>query len=370
VDYRNVAVRFKGNGTFVEAQRSYKRPFKIDLGKGAANRKLGNRRVLNLHNLAADKSFLSDTLAYEFFREAGVPAPRTAFARVRLSREGAFEGRLLGLYLLAENLDEDWAREFFGVERMSLFKPVTTEPFEYLGEDWSAYEGIYDPKTAVGPWQQQRLIDLARLVTCADQATFAARIGDLIDLDEFARFLACEAMVANYDGILNTGQNYLLYLNPWGGHFGFVPWDQDHSWGEFGMVGTTDQRARANVWRPWLGENRFLERMLTLGAFRQRYRQELEWLRAHLFVPERLGRRIDALAEVVRPFVAEESSERLGRFERATGGTMVAHSEGKPAKPGPPVHSYKQFFTARARSVGAQLAGQEVGVVLSRGGIR
>ena len=42
----------------------------------------GRTLRFNLGNLSADFTCLSDSLAYEYFRDAGVPAPRTAFARV------------------------------------------------------------------------------------------------------------------------------------------------------------------------------------------------------------------------------------------------------------------------------------------------
>ena len=367
VTLEKVAVRFKGNGTFVSSQRTYKRPFKIDLSKGAKPRSFAERSVLNLHNLVADNSCLSDTLGYEFYRAAGLPAPRTAFARLRMTIEQAFENRLLGLYLLVENPDAEWAMETFGVEGMAIFKPVTCELFKYLGDDWQAYEGIYDPKTKLDKWQQQRLIDLSKLVTQSDTASFAKRIGEFVDLGQFARFLACEVLLANYDGILNTGQNFILYLDPYGGRFGFVPWDLDHSWGEFPLTGTFELRAHASIWHPWLGDNLFFERMFMVPEFRQLYRNELRRLRSTLFVPDTLGDRVCRLAEIIRPFVAEESDEKLAKFEVAVSGL------GKQDKPRQsavqqhqPVYSYKKFFAARAGSVERQLSGKETGIVLRR----
>lgn len=371
VTFEKIAVRFKGNGTFVNSQRTYKRPFKIDLSKGAKPRRFAERSVLNFHNLVADNSCLSDTLGYEFYRAAGLPAPRTAFARLRMTIERSFENRLLGLYLLVENPDAEWARETFGVEGMTIFKPVTCELFKYLGDDWQAYEGIYDPKTKLDGWQQQRLIDLSRLVTQSDNASFAKRIGEFVDIGQFARFLACEVLLANYDGILNTGQNFILYLDPYGGRFGFVPWDLDHSWGEFPLTGTFEQRAHASIWHPWLGDNLFFERMFMVPEFRHLYKSELRRLRSTLFVPETLGQRVTGLAEIIRPFVAEESDDKLAKFE------LVVHGLGKQDKlrasttqSHQPMYSYKKFFAARAASVERQLLGRETGIVLSRGSAR
>ena len=141
--------KFKGNGTFVNSQRSYKRPFKINLSRNVATQQLAGRMTLNFHNLVADASCLSDTMAYEFFRDADVPASRTEFARLRLTVKGRFDDRLLGLYVVVENPDEDWAREQFGVEGTVLFKPVTYELFKDLGDDWKTYAGIYDAKMKV-----------------------------------------------------------------------------------------------------------------------------------------------------------------------------------------------------------------------------
>lgn len=367
VHFSKVGARFKGNGTFVGSQRTYKRPFKVELNKYSKKQHLAGIKTLNLHNLTADASCLSDTLGYEFFREAGVPAPRTSFARVRLSIDGRFENRLLGLYVMVENPDAQWARAQFGVDGVALFKPVTYELFDDLGEDWKAYEGIYDPKTKLEPGQTSRIIGLAKLASHGSDKEFSERIGDFIDLDEFARFLACQVILANYDGFLSNGQNFLLYLEPRTKRFGFIPWDLDQCWGKFGYIGTIRQREQASLWHPWVGENRFLERMLRVSAVQAAYRRELERLLATLFVPERLGRRMDELALIARPFVAEESPRRLARFEREVAAEVSDVTNPGKTNSTPRGFCFRRFFKARAASVTAQLDGRSQGVILTRG---
>jgi spore coat protein CotH len=347
--------------------RTYKRSFKIDLKKHAKSQGLVGRTTLNFANLSADSSFLSDALAYEFYRDAGVPASRTAFARLLLTIDGRFNGRLLGLYVIVENPDAQWAREQFGVEGITLFKPVTYELFKDLGDDWKAYEGIYDPKTKTKPKHQRRVIELAKFVTAASDSDFAERVGEFIDLDEFARFLACEVILSNYDSILDNGQNFLIYLDPRTDKFGFIPWDLDHSWGEFPLIGTADLRERASLWHPWVGQNRFLQRMLTAEPFRARYREEIERLLATMFVPERLNRRLEELAAVVRLFIAEESTNRLAKFEIAVADKWSEGlRDGNRFDPNHPVFQLKRFFGARAESVRRQLEGKAAGVELPR----
>jgi len=357
----------QGNGTFLSALRTYKRPYKLDLGKHASHQQLAGRTSISLGNLGADFSCLSDALAYEFFRDAGVPAPRTAYARVFLSIDQKFSERLLGLYVLVENLDAQWTEDVFGVKGVALFKPSTYELFYDLGEDWKAYEPIYDPKTPITESQQRRVIELARLVSRSGEDEFNRRIGEFIDIDEFARFLACEVLLAHYDGILYQGQNFLLFLDPRSNKFGIIPWDQDHSWGEFPFVSTADQRERASIWRPWARHMRFLERLYASEDFKQVYRRELERILATLFVPERLNRRIDELASVVRPAIAEESTNRVAKLEIAVSSEWrTGPRDGHPFDENRPVHQLKRFIGTRAQNVREQLDGKSDGVLLAR----
>ena len=365
--FTNIAARFKGNGTFLASLKSYKRPFKLDLNKHVAGQRLAGRANLNFHNLVADPSYVSDALACRFFRDAGVPAPRTTFVRLRLSVAGRFEDRLLGLYVMVENPDAEWARERFGTKGVALFKPVTPDLFSDLGKAWTNYAQVYDPKTPTTPAQQQRLMELARLVSYAPDQEFARRIGEFVDLDEFAAFLAGQVLLANYDSILSNGQNFLMYLDPRTDRFGFIPWDHDHSWGQFPLVGTAAERAHASIWHPWVGRNRFLERMLAAPTVRTRYEATLRRLRDELFQPERLGQQLDELATTVRPFIAEESADRLAHFER----TVAEIPEDDPERTytgamGRPAYSFKQFFAQRAKSVSDQLGGREQGVTPPR----
>jgi spore coat protein H len=367
--FTNAGLRFKGNGTFLSAIQTHKRPFKVDLNKHEKKQEIVGRTVLNFGNLSADLSFLSDALAYEFFRDAGVPAPRTAFARMFLTIDGKFAERLLGFYVLVENPDTPWADEIFGVKEVALFKPVTHELFNDLGGDWKSYDAIYDPKTKASERQQQRVIEVAKLVTHANDDDFAKGIGQFFDLAECARFLACEVMLAHYDGILAQGQNFLLYLDPRSDKFGIIPWDMDHAWGEFPFISTAERREQSSIWHPWVGENRFLERLLGVEDFKQRYKAELERLLKTLFVPERLNRRIDELAAIVRPAIAEESPQRLAKFETAVSDQLLdGPRDGNPFDPNRPVHQLKRFIATRAQNVREQLDGKTQGVIPVRQG--
>jgi RNA polymerase sigma factor (sigma-70 family) len=361
VAFTNVAARVKGN---VKSLSERTRAYKVDLNKFAPGQKLGGLDELTFNSLPWDYSCLGEALAYEFFREAGVPAPRTAYAWLSASVTKQWEQKPLGLYLMVEAVDNEFARERFGSKATPVFKPVTYNLFEHLGNEWSAYAPIYDLKTKATREQQRRVIDFARLVSSATDAEFAARVGDFLDLDEFARFLAGQVLLPNYDGILADGQNFYMYLDPRSNKFGFIPWDLDSAWGDFWIASKAEQ-ARASIWHPWIGENRFIERVMAVEEFRRIYRSHLEDFLARLYVPDRLQRRIDEIAGVIRDPIAAQSAFRLDKFEQAVGLKPVHPSPGEsPNSFNHPAHELKRFIDDRAGSVRRQLSGKSTGLIL------
>jgi spore coat protein H len=378
--FKDVAVRYKGNGTFMQSRGSLKHSFKIDLNKHVDGQKLAGVTKLNLHNNVTDASWMNEVLSHRLFRDAGAPASRTAYARVYVTVPGKHDHQYLGLYSLVEDVDNNFAQERFGMRKGAIFKPVTPSPFADLGDDWKNYNQTYDPKTELAPEQKQRVIDFCKLVTKAGDAEFAATVGGFLELDEFARFMAVTTWLSTMDSILGPGQNYYVYLHPKTGKFQFIPWDLDHSFGQFGMMGSPDQRENLNIHRPWLGENRFLERVFNVEEFKKLYLAHLSEFSKTLFQPERFDKQVDEIAAAIRPAVKEESDEQLARFDKVINGEPVqpagfggfgrprpgAEGGDGPRFGGPggfmqPAKPIKAFVKARAQSVTDQLAGKSEG---------
>jgi spore coat protein CotH len=80
-------MRYKGNGAFGNAP---KHPFKIDFNKFVDGQQFHGVTKLSLNNNVYDTSFMREALSYHLFRQTGVPAPRTAFARVYLTVTGSY----------------------------------------------------------------------------------------------------------------------------------------------------------------------------------------------------------------------------------------------------------------------------------------
>ena len=368
--FTDVGIRYKGNGTYMESQGGLKRPIKVDLNKFVKGRHLGSASTLDFQNNVTDAGMMNDTLAYRFFRDTGVPAPRTAYAKVYLSVPGVHTNTYIGLYTTPQNVDAHFAKDHFGTKDGLIVKPVTSRPFTDLGTNWALYKGPYDPKTKPTEAQKSRLMEFARFVSHASDAEFTRRLGEFLDIDEFARFMAATVWLANFDSLLDMGQNYYVHLDPRSNRFQFIPWDLDHSFGSFGMRGSQEQREQLTLQHPWTGANRLLERVYAVGAFQTAYKAHLTEIQADLGRPERFARQVDEVAAAIRPAVAEEGPEALSQFDRTIAGQAVQAGGGRGGPGGRPgfgggAKPLRAFVVARYAAVAEQLAGKSAGLEVS-----
>src|SRR6185503_5132798 len=122
VVFTNVAARVKGNlRSLYEPNRAYK----VDLNKFAPGQKLGGLDELTFNSLLWEYSGLAEALGFEFFRDAGVPAPRTAYAWLSTTVATQWEQKPLGIYVMVEPVDNEFAAERFGSKATPVFKPAT-----------------------------------------------------------------------------------------------------------------------------------------------------------------------------------------------------------------------------------------------------
>ncbi len=314
--FGDVAVRYKGNGSYLRARGSDKISLKVDLNKHIRGQSLAGLTTLNFQNNITDISWMNEVLAYRLYRDAGSQAPRSSYAKVYVTVAGQFARRYLGLYSISENVDEVFTRDRFGVRGGAIVKPSTQRPFTDLGPDWAAYRQIYDPKTDLTAAEQARLIEFAHFVSTAPDAAFAERIGDYLDLDAFARYFAVLTWLANADSLLQLGQNYYVFLHPDTHKLTFVAWDQDGSFGNF--------RNNSTSWpieTPWSNANPFLSRVYGVDAFRTRYLDRLREFSRTLFLPDRFAAQMAAIVPVIRPAVVEEGAQWLPSFDQMANGT-------------------------------------------------
>lgn len=316
----NVAVRFKGNSSFNNARRSLKKPFKIDFDRGSKGREFRGHEELWLNNNINDATQFREALGYELFRRAGIPAPRTAFARVFLtwtsSADGPAASEYLGLYTVVEAIEGDFLARHFASKDGLLLKPERVPALAYLGEDWNAYPSRYQPRSKFEAADTVRFLQLARLVSEGSDDALVRELPARLEVAAFLRFVALNALLANYDSILGTGHNYFLFQPRPAGPVRFLPWDLNESFGGHPGAGPRRRQAEFGILQPCASPNRLVDRLLAQPDWAATYRREVEALLGTVCEPERVLPDASRLAELLRESVAAESAVARGAFER------------------------------------------------------
>lgn len=361
-----VAIRFKGNSSYRMSQAGWKRPFRIDFNRKAKGRTWRGVEELSLNNNRNDATQIREALAYQLFREAGLPAPRTAFAQVHLTIEG-HDGELhAGLYTLVEPVEEEFLLDRFGTKKGLLLKPERLRGLEYLGDSWAPYEVRYQPKSKVLPVEADRFMALTRLIAESPEETFTQTLPRALDLDGFLRYLALTAWLANLDSFLGTGHNYYLFQPAGDAQATMIPWDLNESFGGHPPGGPRRRQAEFSVLHPNGTPNRLIDRVLAIPAFATRYRAELERLQAGPCSPEHLLPIAERWALRVRSAAEAESPGAASAFRRAA----LGEADEENPTPVPPANrgwnrgpgasedgSLADWIRLRHRNVAEELAG-------------
>lgn len=350
--FQNVGLRYKGNGTIGDAANTIKKSLKIDLDHFGGAAAFHGLKTLNLHCGVTDPSKLREALAYDVYRAAGVPAPRTAWAEVRLTVPGKHDNVLLGLYTLVEPVDKGFLKDRFSTGGGLLMKPEQVREVEYLGDDWAKYTKRYAPRRDATPAEAKRVIAFAKLVHKADDATFRKEIGSYLDPDAYLRFLAATMYVANSDSFFALGHNYYLYLHPTTGRFHFVPWDVDRAWANFPIHGSNNRQMDQSFTKPY-ATHKLTDRLLATPGMADQYRRLLTELAATKLSRDALQARLTTFEAATKESFDRDAKAAAARKDGVS--AFMAMSAKPPA--------LKTFIEKRTASLAAQLAGRSAGHV-------
>lgn len=208
---RNVGIRLKGQFSFQGL--GGKPSFKIKFNRFRQEQRFLGLEKLTLNNMRQDRSQVHEWLAYRIFRAAGVPAPRSSYARITVN------GELYGLYANVETMDDRFLDDRFDAPGNLYEAPWGADLDEDSVDLFEQDEG--DDST------RQDLNELVLRVAQPGDAVFFANNAP-IDTDEFLRFMASEALVGHWDGYWKSN-NYFLYHDLGNDQWSFHPWGLDQS---------------------------------------------------------------------------------------------------------------------------------------------
>jgi spore coat protein H len=289
---------------------------KASFNEYVPGRTFSGLKKLQFHAMANDDTKMVEHLSYWLFREMGVHAPRTAYARLIIN------GELQGFYTLVEQIDGRFTRERFADGgKGNLYKevwPVHTTPAPYqtalrTNED--------DPATSV-----DKMVRFAQEVMAADETSFAQVLERWTDVDMYMSYMAVARAIEHWDDITAvycygggcSNHNYYWYESTVADKVWLIPWDMDRA-----MVWPSPLRSIYGVpdWDevapcdeipvffpglsvlppscdPFLG--------LTARTLWDRYVAATESLLAGPFAEARIDARIDELSTLITGHVAED----------------------------------------------------------------
>lgn len=356
---KDVGIRYKGNYTYMATAQSLKKSMKFDLNKHTEGQKLDGLTMVNFHCGVSDPSKAREALSYAIFRDAGVPAPRTAFAELTLTVPGKYDKELVGVYTLTEQVNKPFLKRHYKDGKGMLLKPEGLPGgLAHLGPNWRPYEDRYMPEETPTDEQKKRLIDFTKLINSGSDEDFAKEIGSYLDIEAFLKFIAANALQANLDSYLGYGHNYYLYLVPGTNKFVFIPWDLDLSLATWPAAGTPEQQVELSINHPHAGQNKLIDRLFAIKEHKEKYLAIIKDLTSTSFTKKKLLEHLDAIEKALKEPKAKEAKAVAARKEaRGGGGFGMGFGGGAFGQSMPP----RRFIDKRTASVAAQLAGESKG---------
>jgi spore coat protein CotH len=165
---------------------------------------------------------LNEAVVLDLLAEAGLASEHA------IPSSFSVNGADARLRLVVQNLDEEWEAENFSTDGL-LYKAEAGGDWSYRGDDPDSYTDVFDQET--GEDDLRPLIDFLQFVNESSDEDFAAELPERLDVESFARYLAFEDLVGNFDDIDGPGNNAYLRWDAESGGFTVVAWDHNLAFG-------------------------------------------------------------------------------------------------------------------------------------------
>ena len=281
IDVRyNVGVRNRGGASRVGPPNNYRINFPHDQTfNGAVS--------LNLNSRIVHAQILGSAI----YRLAGMPAAEGIPMQVRINGVNLAESGgpdMFGSYVQMETINGSFPDRYFPEDRRgNLYRVIEvgteTGDLRFEGTDPAAYDGTYSKRTNEEDNDWSDLIDLVDVLNNASDASFIDEVNRVLDLDQWLRYLALDALLGNLETGLNSGRgdNYWLYRGTEDTRFKLIPHDLDTILGR-GRTGQPNRSIFSYTDTPGLA------RLLTHEEVVPRYHQAFVDLIEEFYNPETL----------------------------------------------------------------------------------
>lgn len=309
-----VGFRFKGSyGSLyscVDAEGNFtcrKLGMKIKFDEYVSDQRFYGLKRLNFQGYHWDDSYIKEHLSYELYRSMGIVAPRSSWAQLRVN------GEEQGLFGMVEQIDgrftsDRWPDNGDG----NLFK--------------EAWPGKTDASSALSHLETNEEVgDVSAMVAFNDALNAAssdklrATLASFTDVDYFARYMAVDDAIANFDGITTyyttgdpklAGNHNFFFYQEATNKFTIVPWDLEASLSTSSNFGNvpywqTIPADCSQTYKVWGGENQVIapgcDRVFqALAADTTTYRAAARELLDGPFGEAQMSAQVDSIAALIR----------------------------------------------------------------------
>jgi spore coat protein CotH len=213
----------RGGRTGLKAEEPETLPWLIRFDEFVEGRRYQGHREVAVRvagmggGMGGGTTVLNEALALNLLARTGEPAPRYAYSSFMVN------GRPTTARLLVEHPDERFADDLGGSG--VLYKSLATGRFADQGDDPTAYADDFAQITGKGSQDLQPVIDLVQWVEHSTDAEFAGQLAEHVDVASFARYVAWQNLLLNFDDMAGPGRNYYLWYDLDTAKFSVIGWD-------------------------------------------------------------------------------------------------------------------------------------------------
>jgi len=249
-------------------------------------------KEIHLNAEYKDPSLIRNKLSLDFFHQIGCLSPSSRHILLTIN------GKTEGVYLQLESVDENFLRKrnlpmgpiFYAVDDDANFSLLSPEESQAKSSLSSGYE------LKIG--QKKDLLVLSDFIYQLNTALnheFETAIPNLLNINQYFRWLAGGVCTQNYDGFVH---NYALYQNGKTGLYEVIPWDYDATWGR-DIHGEVMEYDYVRI----QGFNTLTARLLNIGKFRKQYAKLLNQILDEHFTKQTIEPQILEMHSSIRPYI-------------------------------------------------------------------
>lgn len=203
---------------------------KIKINWDGRDDKFFKLKKLQLHSQNHDKSQMRERLGYWFFREMGVPAPRSVHARLVVNDQ------FMGVFALTEQIDGRFVKYRYEDDDGNLYKEIW--PLSKEGEPYPDQAYVDALKTNEGENVNIDLIkNFGEMIASTNNDQGRDILESRMDINEIISYSVIDRTIRHDDGPFHwycngnncSNHNYYWYEEPNNERLHLIPWDLDNA---------------------------------------------------------------------------------------------------------------------------------------------